>query len=83
MFSHRSSERACFDDQSITNILQIVDRDSADGPSEKNIPIKTDHSGLNKCARKEGQLYKELKHAVDRIRKVNRGGQLGTALASV
>ncbi len=46
----------------------IVNRDSASGTSEKIIPIDTDHSGLNKCARKTDRLYTELESAIKDIR---------------
>ena len=48
-------------------ILKIVDRNSAQGLANRNIGIDTDHSGLNKCSRREDQLYEELKKAIQTL----------------
>ncbi|KAH7010885.1 uncharacterized protein B0I36DRAFT_257304 [Microdochium trichocladiopsis] len=46
----------------------IVTPDSAQGYAAQIISIDTDHSGLNKCSRREDQLYTELKKVLDRLK---------------
>ncbi|KAI0377723.1 hypothetical protein F5Y04DRAFT_171762 [Hypomontagnella monticulosa] len=46
----------------------IVDEDSATLGFGEHIEVNTDHSGLNKCKTRDGQLYKEIKAAISEIR---------------
>jgi hypothetical protein len=38
------------------------------GPAAEIILVDTDHSGLNKCSRREDELYVELKRAMESLR---------------
>jgi hypothetical protein len=60
---------------------EIVISDSAQGYSVKIIDIDTDHSGLNKCSRREDQLYKELKCVLDRLTPYVVPGTLSTFIS--
>lgn len=47
---------------------EVVARDSARGYAARTITIDTDHSGLNKCSRREAELYRELKNVMESLR---------------
>ncbi|KAK0710851.1 hypothetical protein B0H67DRAFT_554915 [Lasiosphaeris hirsuta] len=47
----------------------IVDRISAHTRHSTGIGINTDHSGLNKCSRREGQQYKEIRGVIEETTK--------------
>ncbi|KAI1827418.1 hypothetical protein F4861DRAFT_363248 [Xylaria intraflava] len=47
----------------------IVDRDSAKGSADEAISVDTDHSGLNKCPERSGELYKAIFTAIEKIQR--------------
>ncbi len=49
-------------------LYKIVTSDSAQGYAAEVIEIDTDHSGLNKCSRREDQLYKELRRVIEGLK---------------
>jgi hypothetical protein len=55
----------------ISNYLtlpEVVTPNSAIGPATNIIAVDADHSGLNKCSRREDQLYQELERVIDGLR---------------
>jgi hypothetical protein len=46
---------------------EVVTPDSAMGPAAKIIPVDVDHSGLNKCSRRDDKLYTELRNVIKNV----------------